>query len=324
MGAEAGDVAGWSTGAVANTTVLWRSVAWAGLVLSPLLAAAAGLAWVAAPSSAAPEAARNAPTHAAGSGGSDAGPGGFAVLFTTAYVEADSGSEKALARFYPPAADMTFPDQPGAQRAADSVAVGVRTVSLGYWSVTVATRVVADEKKSPGGDAAGLRYFQVPVKKTRDGGGEGRLVAVTLPSEVAAPAPVAAPKPRYGTPSAPDDRDPAVRTLQQFFSAYLAGHGPVERYAAPGTSLRAVQPAPYDEVTVSQLAEAGTSGPGDESHERAREGAQRRLLVDVQARAKGGERPMTYAVTLRARGGRWEIAALDTAPALDNDSGRGR
>jgi len=190
--------------------------------------------------------------------------------------------------------------------------------------VTVATRVVAGEKQEPGGDAAGLRYFRVPVKEARSGGGGGRLVAVTLPSEVAAPAPVAAPTPRYGTPSAPEERDPAARTLEQFFAAYLAGRGPVERYAAPGTSLRAVKPAPYEEVTVSQLAEAGASGSDGEqgTSQAPRAGAQRRLLVDVQARARGEERPMTYAVTLRARGGRWEIAALDAAPALDNDSVR--
>lgn len=51
------------------------------------------------------------------------------------------------------------------------------------------------------------------------------------------------------------------------------------------------------------------------------DGSKRRLLVTVDATDSDGNTfPLAYALTLQARAGRWEIAALDDAPALGPSS----
>ncbi|MFI9029921.1 hypothetical protein [Streptomyces sp. NPDC053560] len=62
-------------------------------------------------------------------------------------------------------------------------------------------------------------------------------------------------------------------------------------------------------------------GSPAESGRRPGEGERRRLLVEVEAGdRRGAVRPMTYALQLRGRDGRWEVAALEAAPALKTPS----
>lgn len=302
-----------STGAMANWTAVVRWSAWGLLLAGPLLggwALASTAQPVAVPARA--EGPRVQPAS------SDAvAPAGFAELYVAAYVKAGASDAAAqeLAAFYPAARSMTWPTQDGAERAESASAVQVRQVSAGYWSVTVAAQITGSSKDSEGH----IRYFQVPVRATSGSKAASGWVAAALPAEVAAPtgSKGAAPELSYGSAHAPLASDPAVQTVQGFLAAYLTGRGELDRYLSPGTTLHAVRPAPYTAVTITQIADHG-QGPAEGAEAQTPpDGVQRRLLVDVEGEGKHtSSRPMTYAVELRARDGRWEVAALEAAPAL--------
>ncbi|MFG3533043.1 conjugal transfer protein [Streptomyces sp. NPDC047917] len=314
--AEAGGWALGSLGAAANTVTVLRRTAWALLVAGPVLA---GWALVSRPAVVPAAAPVRQEQPAAGQ---SAGPGGFAELFVSAYLTAGEGTEESLAPFLPNAREVSLTADPGVQRAQEVAAVRVRLVSSGYWSVTVAARVApagaADGKKKPGPDEAEagpvLRYFQVPVRT----GAGGALAAAALPAEVGAPLSGEAPVLAYGQSVPVRSSDPAGQTLAGFFAAYLAGSGELDRYLSPGTALAAVSPAPYTQVEVARLAEVGTNDPGSAGPQS--DGARRQLLVDITASdADGQKRPLTYAITITARDGRWEIASVEGAPVLSNE-----
>lgn len=315
--------AGWATvssGASANLTALVRWAAWALLLAGPAL----GLYALAQPPAVvgAPQPRATAPAVVRDAA---AGPAGFAELYVAAYVKAGEGSEASLQPYFPGVRDVVLDAKPDLQRAERLATVQVEEALSGYWSVTVAARVTgskgpvkkegsAGASAQEAGVAAGevLRYFQVAVKSAGPGGG---YVATALPAEVAAPDPGEAPELGYGHPVPADEDEPVTDAVGDFLAAYLSGTGELDRYLSPGTDLNAVSPAPYEEVKVTELAEHGSEfRPGAA----ATEGARRQLLVDLEATDHAGQtRPLTYALALTARDGRWEISALDTAPALD-------
>ncbi|MFE1776396.1 conjugal transfer protein [Streptomyces sp. NPDC059008] len=303
-----------STGAMANWTALARWSAWGLLLTGPLLG---GWALASTPQPVAVSSRAEAPKAQPAS--SDAvAPSGFAEVYVAAYVKAgdsDAASEE-LATFYPAARAMTWRAEEGAERAESASAVQVRQISAGYWSVTVAARITDSSK----GNEGHVRYFQVPVRATAGTkGAASGWVAAALPAEVAAPtgAKGAAPELSYGSAHAPLASDPAVQTINGFLAAYLTGRGELDRYLSPGTTLHAVRPAPYTAVTITQISDHG-QGPAEGAEAQVPpDGVQRRLLVDVEAVGKHtSSRPMTYAIELCARDGRWEVAALEAAPAL--------
>ncbi|MFH8736830.1 conjugal transfer protein [Streptomyces sp. NPDC017964] len=313
---------GWTTlsnGGVANLTALLRWGAWLLLIAGPLLGLVAFLR-PAAPAGAAQEPPRAASVTATDT----SGPAGFAQLYVAAYTEAGKGTEASLAAYFPLMRDISLEAAPHTQRADRLAAVRVTEVSPGYWSVTVAAHVAASKKAAAKASTtdpdqaasagAVLRYFQVPVKAVARGG----YVAAALPAEVSAPTTGKGLDLGYGTPVPADTHDPATATVSQFLAAYLAGAGELDRYLSPGTDLSPVSPAPYTQTEVSQVAELG----GDfRTNPPASEGARRELLVDIWATAPDGQvRPLTYAIALKARDGRWEIASLDAAPSLSNPS----
>ncbi|MCX4451713.1 conjugal transfer protein [Streptomyces sp. NBC_01789] len=318
-----GEAGGWalgSLGAAANTVTVLRRTAWGLMVASPVLSV-----WVllSRPAQVAPVAPvrQEQPTA-----GQPAGPGGFAELFVNAYLAAGEGTEESLAPFLPTARDVTLTAAPGAQRAQELAAVKVRQVSAGYWSVTVAARIVptgttkAKPEKESGSAPSGavLRYFQVAVRS----GAGGALAAAALPAEVSAPLSGEAPSLAYGQSVPVPASDPAGQTLSGFFAAYLAGSGQLDRYLSPGTALSPVSPAPYTRVEVAQVAERGTNDPGAQQAVPA-DGARRELLVQVAATDTAGQpRPLAYAIAITARDGRWEIASVEGAPVLSKDSAR--
>lgn len=304
-----------STGAMANWTAVVRWSAWGLLLAGPLLgcwALASATTPVAVPTRA--EAPRAQPAS------SDAvAPAGFAELYVAAYVKANGRDADAeeLATYYPAARSRSWSGGGGAERAESASAVQVRQVSAGYWSVTVAARITGSSKNAGSGR---VRYFQVPVRATGGRGASG-WTAAALPAEVAAPtgSKGVAPELSYGSAHAPLASDPAVQTVRGFLAAYLTGRGELDRYLSPGTTLHAVRPAPYTAVTVTQIADHG-HGPAEGAEAQVPpDDVQRRLLVDVEGEGEGehtSSRPMTYAIELRSRDGRWEVASLEAAPAL--------
>ncbi|MFC9486664.1 conjugal transfer protein [Streptomyces hydrogenans] len=314
---------GWelgSLGASANAVTVLRRSAWVLLLAGPVLGAWALLA---GPEVVRAEVSSERPAAVAVD---SSGPGGFAELFVTAYLEAEEGrAGDVLAAFMPGAGPATLSGGGGGQVVEQAAAVRVRAVSAGYWAVTVAARVrpaepAAKPDRAEAEAAVGLRYFRVPVRS----GASGELTAVALPAEVGALPAGQAPELGYGQSAEPNAADPGVRTLQGFFTSYLAGGGEVDRYMPPGSRLTPITPAPYASASVGRVAEYGTNAPGAAFPEGAPipDGTRRRLLVDVTAADRAGvERPLTYAVALKARDGRWEVEAVEAAPLLAAGSG---
>ncbi|MFF8610912.1 conjugal transfer protein [Streptomyces sp. NPDC015346] len=318
---EAGWVAGWSTGAQANWAALIRWLVWVLIALGPLLGA---LAYLSMPTTSAAPAPKTAPSAPSASGGQ--GAAGFATLFVAAYLSAGRGDEPKLAAYYPPAASMQLDGVSGQQRGEQLTVVRLRQTDTGVWAVTVAARVTGAQPSpapptqpgaSPSQSADAVRYFQVPVATAPGGGGATAYTALALPAEVAAPERAKTPELVYGAMRPALPTDPRTQAVTSFLTAYLTKAGAeLDRYLAPGTRLAAPSPAPYTGIAVDQLAVEGETGgepvvsvPGD--------GTTLRLLVTLRATGHDGVRlPLTYALTLKARAGRWEIASLDGAPAL--------
>ncbi|MBV7674148.1 conjugal transfer protein [Streptomyces halstedii] len=331
------EVAGWSTGAQANTAAVIRWAAWGLLLLGPLLGAAAFLS---VPAKAGPAPTASAATAPSAAGAQ--GAAGYAELFVAAYLEAGEGDQAALAAYYPGASGLRLEGTPGRVRGEQLAVVRLRQAGHGIWSVTVAARVTAKASPSSkasaesqsGGDGQGaaaaavstVRYFQVPVATTTatvtlanpattPAPAAAGYTALAMPAEVGAPAQIKAPALVYGPMRPALPSDPRTQAVTEFLSAYLTGAGELDRYLAPGTKLTAITPAPYTGIAVDTLAIEGEKGsepvtavPGD--------GTRLRLLAAVRATGHDDVRlPLTYALTLMARAGRWEIASLDGAPA---------
>lgn len=321
-----GEAGGWalgSLGAAANAVTVLRRSAWVLLLTGPALGVWALLAQPdVASGTAVPER-----SEAAVSSVSDSGPGGFAELFVSAYLEAGEGTQASLAAFLPGAETLALSAGPGSQVVEQVASVRMRAVSDGYWAVTVAARVrpvkaALEKPGAPERTAAVLRYFRVPVRS----GPAGALTAVSLPAEVGAPPVGKEPSLVYGQRVEAQETDAGVRTLGGFFSSYLAGEGQLDRYMSPGSTLTSVVPAPYASARLVRLAEYGTNAPGAAFPEGAEiaDGTRRRLLLDVAATDHAGaERPLMYAVALRARDGRWEVEAVEAAPLLAAATGSG-
>lgn len=318
---------GWevSPGARANATVVARWFAWAVICAGPILGL---LAWM----SAAAAVGTTGPSQPRAQHGEvdKAGPAGFAELFVSAFVAAGEGDQDELALYYPSAGQLQLDGESGRQSATQMTAVRVRQTAPGAWSVTVAAHVESakgpkggkskDSAKAPAG---ALRYFQVPVLSQRTSAGSGSsgaaesYVAAALPAEVAAPGgQPKQPQLGYGPERSATPGDARVQTVREFLGAYLTGAGELDRYLAPGLRMEPVSPAPYRKVDVESLAVAGETAAGPSAGVPA-DGTRQRLMVQV--RATGADRvsvPLSYALTLKARAGRWEIAALDATPAL--------
>jgi hypothetical protein len=317
------DVAGWSTGAQANTAAAIRWTAWGLLVLGPLLGA---FAYLSAPAQAGPAQRKPAPTAPAATGAQ--GAAGFAQLFVAAFISAGEGDQDKLAAYYPDATSLRLEGRSDRRRGEQLTVVRLRQTDEGIWSVTVAARITAtkpaakpagarqadDQADAKAAATQAVHYFQVPVATATTAGGASGYTALAMPAEVAAPERIKAPALVYGPMRPALPADPRTQAVTEFLTAYLAGAGELDRYLAPGTNLAPVAPAPYTGIAVDTLAIEGEKGtervatvPDD--------GTTLRLLVALRATGHDKVRvPLTYALTLKARAGRWEIASLDGAP----------
>ncbi|MEV4506651.1 conjugal transfer protein [Streptomyces klenkii] len=313
------DRTGWqtSTAGLSGMTRLARIAAWALVASGPLM----GIAALAASSSPAQGAQKKAPAVRQASG---TGPSGFATLYVTAFLEAGEGTERSLAPYYSGSVALAIP--PGTRTVTRSAVLGAHETAPGYWSVTIAATVTVKDKKGTAGPAS-VQYYRVGVQALgpENAGGASSsddaavgYIATSLPAQVAAPEALKPGALGYGTSRGSSTSDPATDTASGFLNAYLAGNGDLSRYTSPGVHLQPVAPAPYTAVKVTHVDDDSTSAgdqkvPGD--------GAKRHLLVSIAATDKEGRAwPLTYALELSSRAGRWEVAALADAPVLKPDS----
>ncbi|MFJ3310900.1 conjugal transfer protein [Streptomyces sp. NPDC086549] len=316
-------VGGWSTGARTNTSAVLRWAAWGLLVIGPVLGATAFLRTSTA------GAAQPTVTASTPSGTGGQGAAGFASLFVAQYLRAGEGDQDKLTAYYPAAGDLQLEGEPDRRHGEQLTVVRLRQTDPDVWSVTVAVRIVSDtapaKKETTAADTAtgdsrptaadSIHYFQVPVAVGPAGGGATGYTALSMPAEVAAPAHIQTPDLIYGPLQPAVPSDPRTEAVTQFLTSYLTGAGELDRYLAPGTRLSAITPAPYTGVAVDQM-----QLEGDQASEPAstvpKGGTRTRLVVTIRATGHDKVRvPLAYALTLKARAGRWEIAALDGAPS---------
>ncbi|WP_189177597.1 conjugal transfer protein [Streptomyces lasiicapitis] len=245
-------------------------------------------------------------------------PGGYAELVLDVWLRAGHGEESAAARQLRAMAPSVQPPSWGEHAPAAERLTVVRSVRQGTaaWSVTVAARFKASAGHSGKSTAAegtdGLRYFAVPliVKDlgTASAPGAARgFVVPAAPMEVGAPSTLEEPDSPYGT-EVPAESPLAV-TAGEFLTAYLGAAEGADRYVAPGISLPALRgSAPFEEVRVEEVrAQQQTDGQA------GTDGARARLLVQITASdVDGGQWPLSYALQLKARDGRWEVLALQS------------
>lgn len=223
-----------------------------------------------------------------------AGAQELAVRVVVTWLTATRGQEDLLTPLV--AGPVTLPATPFQVR--DPVVADVTHTRGGVWSVTVAATV------TDGAGVTARRYYLVPVAVH-----DGSAQALTGPTPVAGRALGGAPATDY--PQHLDPAGPVAQSVAGFLTAYTAGGGDPARYTSPGVVLPAIVPAPYTAVSLrsvdarQELADQATPGDGDQ--------------VQVLVAAQGQVTPtqevsLTYALTLHARGGRWEVAAIDPAP----------
>ncbi|ALV39252.1 conjugal transfer protein [Streptomyces sp. CdTB01] len=225
-------------------------------------------------------------------------PGGYAQVFISAWLRSDANDETSaqarLAQSMAP--DVELPDPAGDAQSAPQLVTAVRSAQrgTGAWTVTVAAQY---------GNGS-VRYYAVPVASDST---VSSFTVTGAPAVVAGPARAEVPKSSYPVTVPEGDLSSAVG---EFLTAYLTGAGEVDRYLAPGVKLTAVSPAPYTAVAVQQVsaieeAAAAEQVPAD--------GTKVRVLASVEARDATGRWPLAYEFTLKARSGRWEVAALQSA-----------
>lgn len=290
-------VAGARLEAMRRRVRLSRVAVWTVIAAGPIalaVAVASTPTTVAAAPAAKPTAVRTAT--------SAADPGGYAQVFVGAWLRSSANDETSaqarLAQSMAPDVELPAPAA-DAQSAPQSV-TAVRSAQRadGAWSVTVAAQYA-------GGS---VRYYAVPVASDSTG---SSFTVTGAPGVVAGPARAAVAKSSYAVTVPEGDLSSAIG---QFLGAYLTGAGEVDRYLAPGVQLTAVSPAPYTAVAVQEVSAVEEAAAAEQV---PADGTKVRVLASVEARDRAGRWPLAYELTLKARSGRWEVAALESGTAQD-------
>jgi hypothetical protein len=238
-------------------------------------------------------------------------PAGFAQIFVSLWLRADASTDDAHARavrsMAPGVALLTHAQNAQSARTVQQcAAVRSAQIAPGYWSVVVGVELDS-------GSTVQLRYFAVPIQVASGTGasGSGSLTVAAAPAEVGPSAAGSAPQTGYPAAVASDSALAASTTA--FLSAYLTGSGVLSPLLSPGTQLAPLPTSPYTAVQVVQVNadRSGVDGtvPAD--------GALAQVWVQVTATDPAGTQwPLQYALRMRARAGRWEVAALEPGPQL--------
>jgi len=275
-------------------------VAFFGLVVFGLLCSVAALGLVLVTTqqqSTAPE--KEKPSYATQAGQ-------FGLAFVTSWLGSSRDDHSQLDP-YLVGTSVTLPAK--ARPYRDAAVVAAEENSEGLYRVVVAATI---QESVLSGNKAVIkwprRYWQVTVA-TSAGGSQQSVVG--WPALVAAPQPLQAPL-TLAYPSQVTPTDPVSQTLTGFFAAYLAGTTDLNRFISPGSSLSALVPPISGTPQVSDV--RSTSAPA----EKPADGAKLHVLATVVLNASGTDpgTATTYALTLTARAGRWEVAAIDAAPQL--------
>lgn len=218
----------------------------------------------------------------------------FAAEVVTTWLTASRADADKVASVLPGLSTGTLPNEPFKVR--DVVVGQVAEVGPGLFSVTVGVTVTDSSKTTV------RRHYQVPVQVSA-----GTVAAAAMPALVALP-PIAGP-PSLSYRTRLDSGSDEVTAAGQFLSAYLTGQAEVARYVSPGVQIEPVSPAPFTAVKVGDVYAAGVTPA-------ATDGARVQLQIQVTGTVTVQQSvTVSYWLTLAARGGRWEIASIDSQPA---------
>lgn len=157
------------------------------------------------------------------------------------------------------------------------------------------------------------RFFQVPVRVDGD-----MVAALSLPAPVTGPVIAASPKLGYREQLSSDEL--VSTTVEQFLGAYLTGVGDVSRYLTPQTTIAPIAPSLFVQVVVDDI----TGDRALDPEVAPADGDSVRVLVTATGTVTETQSStVSYALSLSARAGRWEVAAIDATPLLAGDSSGG-
>lgn len=171
------------------------------------------------------------------------------------------------------------------------------------WEVVVAAELPED----------GEMHFAVPVRVAN-----GKAVAVSLPRVAPAPSGTVAPATEYEKTGIDVDA-PLSQATEEFLGAYLAGEE-TTRFTSPGARLRAVSGNPWAQVQLTRVDATVDSG-ADPAASKPEEGEKAQVLVEYAMQREGDSTtriPSSMAMTLKARGGRWEVESIDQTPQVSS------
>ena len=258
----------------------------------------------------------------------------------TTWLTATNADSSGLSRYGWDPTRLNLPDQ--APKVTDASTVDARPTAPGVWLVEVGATVTPAT-----GGAAARRYFTVPIGVA----GASQIAAepLALPAEVPAPS-TAVPNLSLNYANQVSPGAPAYSATTGFLTSLLTGQGNLSLYLRPGTAIGNISPAPWSKISVvsvntddSGVAYAARTAP---------DGTQLHVAVQVDATpstpsptpaatptapAKGSKptppaaprptpgaglvtTPLAYQLTLTARGGRWEVSAMNSNLSLNTPS----
>lgn len=238
----------------------------------------------------------------------DDGAGAYAEAFVASWLSASSNDHAALDTYLDSSGTGSLPKTGWLYRDI-AVSGTERPEGSTLAAVTVAANV--KETKTVDGkpeETWPRRYFRAVIN-TDDG-----LSPVGLPAPVSAPAPAGSNITlRY--PESISTNSEVATTATSFLSAYATGTGGLDRYTAPGSSIMAISPAPFTTATIRSLNADKTPSTAP------KDGETLSILAAVGFKTDQDQgSSSTYAMTLRARAGRWEISSLNAVPEVDESA----
>lgn len=231
-------------------------------------------------------------------------PGGCAELVVSAWLAGDAATLANVAGM-----PRTDPE-PDRRRATHTYTASV-TPGNGAWAYLIGADVqVRDDQDR--WQPAGRQFFSVTMVPSA-GGCQGWAPAA-LPAQATAPQLAAAGEPTLPYEvTLPTSGTDLAAALDEFFAGLLAGAENLDRYVAPGATVQAVVPPPYEAVSVTGL--RARDDPTDRGTVVPPDGTVLELLATVATDPTGDATtdylPLVYPLTVAVRGGRWEVVAID-------------
>ncbi|BBY46595.1 hypothetical protein MARA_00250 (plasmid) [Mycolicibacterium arabiense] len=229
----------------------------------------------------------------------------YAIDCVTVLLTASTSRAAEVARCFPNSTDMALPTTSPlivSAQAASATFVGQTAPDVETYGVIVAVTEQSYTNAPP------VRsYYQLPVSVYA--GGAPRAMA--KPARRDPPPPGVDVSLDYPVTITNDAALAAV--ISGFITCYLTDAAGIERFVTVDSGLGPLRA--YSAATVSSI-RAQQPVP-----EAPAEAAELRVWVTVSARAADyTTTPLEYPLTLRATGGAWSVAGIDTVPAIDSDA----